>query len=121
VHWLGRHQDKRVPGPGAFLLAVLGLTTSQQEADFAAFQLPEGAPSRCSALGDQDHEHFSTSPMVGLLVDDLAAAVPELEAVRGGAAGRAGGRAPRRMAPFSRCTGCGEPARFSHLLGACTD
>jgi hypothetical protein len=30
-------------------------------------------------LGDQDHEHFSTSPVVGFLVDDLAAAVRELE------------------------------------------
>ena len=82
MHWLGRHQDKASTRPlGAFLQAVVGLTTSQQEADFAAFQLPEEAPSRCSALGDQDHEHFSTSPVVGFLVDDLAAAVRELEAV----------------------------------------
>ena len=32
-------------------------------------------------MGDQDHERFSTSPVVGFLVADLAAAVRELEAV----------------------------------------
>ena len=80
IGWVGTRTSE-YPALGAFLQAVLGLTTSQQEADFAAFQLPEGAPSRWSALGDQDHEHFSPSPVVGFLVDDLAAAVRELEAV----------------------------------------
>ena len=30
-------------------------------------------------LGDQDHAHFSTGPVVGFVVDDLPAAVRELE------------------------------------------
>jgi hypothetical protein len=30
--------------------------------------------------GDQDHVHFSTGPVVGFVVDDLTAAVRELEA-----------------------------------------
>jgi hypothetical protein len=64
IGWVGTRTTE-YPALGAFLQAVLGLTTSQQEADFAAFQLPEEAPSRCSALGDQDHEHSSTSPVVG--------------------------------------------------------
>jgi hypothetical protein len=80
VGWVGTRTSE-YPALGAFLQAVLGLTTSQQEADFVAFQLPEEAPSRSSALGDQDRAHFSTSPVVGFLVDDLAAAVRELEAV----------------------------------------
>ena len=64
----------------AFLQAVLGLTTSQQEADFAAFPLPEGGTFEVFGPGDQDHEHFSTGPVVGFVVDDLTGAVRELEA-----------------------------------------
>ena len=30
--------------------------------------------------GDQDHQHFSTGPVVGFVVEDLSAAVRELEA-----------------------------------------
>ena len=51
MHWLGRHQDSEYPALGAFLQAVLGLTTSQQEADFAAFQLPEGGTFEVSGPG----------------------------------------------------------------------
>jgi hypothetical protein len=70
-------------------------------------------------LGDQDHEHFSTSPVVGFLVDDLAAAVRELE--QSGWSSWAGRwTSAAADGAISRCTGCGEPARFSHLLGACT-
>jgi hypothetical protein len=41
IGWVGTRTSE-YPALGAFLQAVLGLTTSQQEADFAAFQLPEG-------------------------------------------------------------------------------
>jgi hypothetical protein len=102
VHWLGRHQDKRVPGPGGIPPSGLGLTTSQQEADFVAFQLPREAPSRCSALGDQDRELFSTSPVVGVLVDDLAAAVRKLEAAGVKLLGGQVDERRSRMAPLSR-------------------
>ena len=64
----------------AFLQSVLGLTTSQQEADFAAFPLPEGGTFEVFGPRDQDHEYFSTGPVVGFVVDDLTAAVGELEA-----------------------------------------
>jgi hypothetical protein len=59
--------------------------------------------------------------VVGFLVDDLTAAVRELEAVGVELLGGQVDERRSRMAPFSRCTGCGEPARFSHLLGAWTD
>jgi predicted enzyme related to lactoylglutathione lyase len=64
----------------AFLQTVLGLTTSQEASDFAAFQLPEGGTFEVFGPGDQDHEHFSTGPVVGFVVEDLTAAVRELEA-----------------------------------------
>jgi hypothetical protein len=64
----------------AFLQAVLGLATSQEGSDFAAFQLPEGGTFEVFGPRDQDHAHFSTGPVVGFVVDDLAAAVRELEA-----------------------------------------
>ena len=59
----------------AFLEAVLGLTASQEESDFAAFQLPEGGTFEVFGPGDEDHAHFSTGPVVGFVVDDLTAAV----------------------------------------------
>jgi predicted enzyme related to lactoylglutathione lyase len=64
----------------AFLQAVLGLTTSQEASDFAAFQLPEGGTFEVFGPGDQDHAHFSTGPVVGFVVEDLTGAVRELEA-----------------------------------------
>ena len=64
----------------AFLQGVLGLTTSQEGSDFAAFQLPEGGTFEVFGPRDQDHAHFSTGPVVGFVVEDLTAAVRELEA-----------------------------------------
>ena len=64
----------------AFLQGVLGLTTSQEGFDFAAFQLPEGGTFEVFGPGDQDHEHFATGPVVGFVVEDLTGAVRELEA-----------------------------------------
>ena len=64
----------------AFLQTVLGLTTSHEASDFAAFQLPEKGTFEVFGPGDQDHLHFSTGPVVGFVVEDLTAAVRELEA-----------------------------------------
>src|SRR5215208_1790651 len=79
IGWAGTRTSE-YPAMVAFLQAVLGLTTSQQESDFAAFQLPEGGTFEVFGPGDQDHQHFSTGPVVGFVVDDLTAAVRELEA-----------------------------------------
>jgi predicted enzyme related to lactoylglutathione lyase len=59
----------------AFLQTVLGLTTSQEASDFAAFQLPEGGTFEVFGPADQHHERFSTGPVVGFVVEDLTAAV----------------------------------------------
>jgi predicted enzyme related to lactoylglutathione lyase len=62
-----------------FLRAVLGLTDSDEVADFAVFHLPEGDTFEVFGPSDQDHQHFSTGPVVGFVVDDLPGAVRELE------------------------------------------
>ena len=70
IGWAGTRTSE-YPAMVAFLQAVLGLTTSQEGSDFAAFQLPEGGIFEVFGLRDQDHAHFSTGPVVGFVVDDL--------------------------------------------------
>jgi predicted enzyme related to lactoylglutathione lyase len=82
IGWAGTRTNA-YPAMVAFLQAVLGLTRSQEGSDFAAFQLPEGGTFEVSGPGDRDHAHFSTGPVVGFVVDDLPAAVRELEAAGG--------------------------------------
>jgi predicted enzyme related to lactoylglutathione lyase len=79
IGWAGTRTSE-YPAMVAFLQEVLGLTTSQEGSDFAAFQFPEGGTFEVFGPGDQDHGHFSTGPVVGFVVDDLTAAVRELEA-----------------------------------------
>jgi predicted enzyme related to lactoylglutathione lyase len=79
IGWAGTRTSE-YPAMVAFLQAVLGLTTSQEGVDFAAFELPEGGTFEVFGPRDQDHAHFSTGPVVGFVVDDLPAAVRELEA-----------------------------------------
>ena len=67
IGWAGTRTSE-YPAMVAFLQAVLGLTTSQEGFDFAAFQLPEGGTFEVFGPADQDHEHFSTGPVVGFVV-----------------------------------------------------
>ena len=78
IGWAGGRTSE-YPAMVAFLQAVLGLTTSQEGFDFAAFQLPEGAPRgvRPSRPGPRALLHRSRRR---LLVVDLTGAVRELEA-----------------------------------------
>jgi predicted enzyme related to lactoylglutathione lyase len=64
----------------AFLQEVLGLTIDHEESGFAAFRLPSGDTFEVFGPGDRDHDYFTTGPVVGFVVDDLAAAVRALEA-----------------------------------------
>jgi len=79
IGWAGTRTSE-YPAMVAFLQAVLGLTTSQEGADFAAFQLPEGGIFEVFGPRDQDHAHFSTGPVVGFVVDDLDSWTKHLEA-----------------------------------------
>ena len=79
IGWAGTRTSE-YPAMVAFLQAVLGLATSQEGADFSAFQLPDGGTFEVFGPRDRDHAHFSTGPVIGFVVDDLSAAVRELEA-----------------------------------------
>ena len=78
IGWAGTRTDE-YPAMVAFLQGVLGLTASHEGSDLAAFRLPEGGTFEVFGPRDQDHAYFSTGPVVGFVVDDLAAAVRELE------------------------------------------
>jgi predicted enzyme related to lactoylglutathione lyase len=64
----------------AFLQEVLGLTIDHEESGFAAFRLSDGDTFEVFGLDYPDHEYFTTGPVVGFVVDDLAVAVRELGA-----------------------------------------
>jgi catechol 2,3-dioxygenase-like lactoylglutathione lyase family enzyme len=79
IGWAGTRTDE-YPAMVAFLQEVLGLTIDHEESGFAAFRLPDGDTFEVFGPGDRDHEYFTTGPVVGFVVDDLAAAVGALEA-----------------------------------------
>jgi catechol 2,3-dioxygenase-like lactoylglutathione lyase family enzyme len=62
-----------------FLTAVLGLTLVRQDRDFAVLDTSSGDRFEVFGPSDQDHRHFTTGPVVGFVVEDLPAAVAELE------------------------------------------
>ena len=62
-----------------FLTAVLGLTLVRQERDFAVLDLPSGDSFEVFGPSVQDNQYFTTGPVVGFVVEDLPAAVAELE------------------------------------------
>jgi predicted enzyme related to lactoylglutathione lyase len=64
----------------AFLKGVFGLTPSIDESGFAVFRLPNGDTVEVFADDDPYHGHFTTGPVVGFRVDDIAAAQAEMEA-----------------------------------------
>jgi predicted enzyme related to lactoylglutathione lyase len=62
-----------------FLTGVLGLGVAHERRDFAALDLPSGDTFEVFGPSDADHRHFTTGPVVGFVVEDLPAAVAELE------------------------------------------
>ena len=62
-----------------FLTAVLGLTLAREAPDFAVLDLPSGDTFEVFGASDQDHLYFTSGPVVGFVVEDLPAAVAELE------------------------------------------
>jgi predicted enzyme related to lactoylglutathione lyase len=78
IGWAGTRTD----GYGAmveFLTGVLGLAVTHQRPDFAVLGLPSGDTFEVFGPSDQDHRYFTTGPVVGFVVEDLPAAVAELE------------------------------------------
>lgn len=58
----------------------LGLQLAHEDPDFAGLMLPNGDKVEVFGPSDQEHTHFDAGPVVGFLVDDVAAARAQLEA-----------------------------------------
>ena len=64
----------------SFLRDVFGLTPSLEEEGFAVFPFPNGDKIEVFGTNDEDHRFFTTGPVVGFRVPDVAAAQAEMEA-----------------------------------------
>lgn len=62
-----------------FFRDVLGLRMAHKQPDFAVFRTPNGETVEVFGPSDTDHAHFDAGPVVGFLVEDVAAARAELE------------------------------------------
>jgi catechol 2,3-dioxygenase-like lactoylglutathione lyase family enzyme len=77
--WLGT-RTRHASALADFYGKVLGLPLTHHEKGFWVFGLPDG---RKVEVFDEDYpgkEHFGTGPVAGFAVDDLPAAVAELQA-----------------------------------------
>lgn len=77
--WLGT-RTRKFDDTVRFFEGTLHLRTEHEEPDFAVLRLPNGDKVEVFGPGDRDHEHFSTGPVVGFLVDDVREARADLEA-----------------------------------------
>jgi predicted enzyme related to lactoylglutathione lyase len=59
---------------------VMGLQLAHEDTDFAGFLLPNGDKVEVFGPSDTEHRHFDAGPVVGFLVEDVAAARAHLEA-----------------------------------------
>jgi hypothetical protein len=78
IGWAGTRTDAD-DAMVEFLTGVLGLALDHREGDLTALELPSGDTFEVFGPGDQDHPYFTTGPVVGFVVEDLPAAVAELE------------------------------------------
>ena len=76
--WLGTRTPE-FEATTRFFGGPLGLHAEHTEPDFAVFRLPNGGKVEVVGPGDRDHEHFTTGPVAGFLVDDVEEARAELE------------------------------------------
>lgn len=78
IGWLGTRTGN-AEEMADLLQTVLGLRLVHRDLDMWVFQLPDG--SKVEVFGPTSHnEHFTTGPVPGFLVDDLASATEELRA-----------------------------------------
>jgi predicted enzyme related to lactoylglutathione lyase len=64
----------------AFLKEVFGLTPEFEDAGFAVFRLGNGDTVEVFGADDEHHAFFTTGPVAGFEVEDVAAAQAEMEA-----------------------------------------
>lgn len=79
LSWVGTRTSEYEPMV-SFLKDVLGLTASIDEDGFAVFELPNGDKIEVFGADDQHHQFFTTGPVVGFRVADVATAQAEMEA-----------------------------------------
>jgi predicted enzyme related to lactoylglutathione lyase len=63
----------------AFFRDVLGLPVKEIEPDFGKARMPDSSLIEIFGPSDNEHRHFSTGPVPEFLVDDLSAALAELQ------------------------------------------
>lgn len=76
--WLGSRTSE-YPAMVVFLKDVFHLEPAIEESGFAVFRLGNGDTIEVFAGDDEYHQHFTTGPVVGFRVDDVAAQA-EMEA-----------------------------------------
>lgn len=64
----------------AFFRDMVGLPLHELRDDFAWFKLPDSSQFEIFGPTDPDHHHFATGPVPSFHVEDVHAAVGELEA-----------------------------------------
>jgi catechol 2,3-dioxygenase-like lactoylglutathione lyase family enzyme len=77
--WLGTRTE-RFAETAAFFGDVLGLSVEQARPDQVVLAVPDGGTVEVFSPAEPDHDHFTTGPVAGFLVDDVEAARAELEA-----------------------------------------
>lgn len=78
VSWIGIRSERF--GEVVSFFRRLGLSPRIDEPDFVMFKLPDGDQIEVFGPTMTSHSHFTTGPVAGFLVDDVAGATAELEA-----------------------------------------
>jgi catechol 2,3-dioxygenase-like lactoylglutathione lyase family enzyme len=79
--WAGTRTGRNV-AMTEFLRDVLGIpVVHDDESGFSVHRLPDGARVEVFPAADAEHEHFTTGPVPGFLVDDVHVARAELAAI----------------------------------------
>ena len=76
--WLGT-RTRKFDDTVRFFGDALGLRLEHEEPGFTVFRLPNGDKVEVFGPCDQDHEHFTTGPVAGFVVDDVREARADLE------------------------------------------
>ena len=76
--WLGV-RTPQLDETAAFFSTRLGMQQKAKDPAKVVFSLPNGDTIEVFSADDPEHAHFTTGPVAGFLVDDVAAARQELQ------------------------------------------
>lgn len=77
IAWVGTRTD-RFREMASFYDEVLGFDRWIEDEGFLAYRLPNGDVAELFGPGEGAHDHFTTGPVAGFLVEDLSGAIEEL-------------------------------------------